>query len=121
MSVSTARFDPSSWVKDDVTAHQWERGRFGFSKYDWFNFNEYLTWVIIGGLNRFKTGSGHPVNDECQNMEDWCRLLDEMIDGFEARHKLDSYCLNDEDQAEMKAKWDRGSALFIRYYGNLWD
>lgn len=117
--------DPSIWVYTehpdyDTELHEGERAKNGFSKYDWWNFNSYLDWVIIQGLEKFKTGSGHPVYGEVQNMEDWCAVLDKMIAGFEAHNRL----MNDYDPktAEQdRVVWEEGSALFMKFYDSLWD
>ena len=57
--------DPSAWVytsgKDyDPDEHESERANFGFSTYDWWNFCDYMAWVNIQALEKFKTGHGFP-------------------------------------------------------------
>jgi hypothetical protein len=116
--------DPSKWVfedkKHDQARHFEERMSNGFSVYDWWNFCDYLTWVIIQGLEKFKDGSGHPVYDGIETMDDWRETLDKMIAGFKAQHRI----MNDYDPATIEADravWEEGSALFIKFYSTLWD
>lgn len=130
--------DPSAWVykedhgaptkiKYDAEKHRSQRAEYGFSTYDWWNFNSYLCWVIIGGLERFKTGSGHPVYGGVNSMEDWVATLDKMIEGFKARAELDSdfpprgWSDRDAWYEERGAKWEEGSRLFIEFFPSLWD
>jgi hypothetical protein len=117
--------DPSIWVyKDeenyDPKQHEKERVENGFSVYDWWNFNDYLSWVIVQGLKKFKDGAGFPVWGGIETMDDWREALDKMIAGFEAQNRL----MNDYNPATMEADravWEEGSALFIKFYATLWD
>jgi hypothetical protein len=116
--------DPSIWVFKDErynqVRHFEERMTNGFSVYDWWNFNSYLNWIIIQGLEKFKTGSGHPVDESIKNMDDWRAALDKMIAGFKAQERL----MNDWDKETYKAdqeEWQEGVALFIKFYSSLWD
>jgi hypothetical protein len=127
--------DPSSWVYEDdndpkhdysVEEHRRLRAERGFSTYDWWNFNSYLSWVIIQGLEKFKTGAGHPVYGGVATMEEWVAVLDEMIDGFKAieaivEHDRPKDIPYDEWEAGLRAKWERGMELFTTFYGSLWD
>ncbi len=119
--------DPSKWVYKtegetyDTIRHEGERVENGFSTYDWWNFNSYLNWVIIQGLEKFKKdGAGHPVYGGVETMEDWREVLDKMIAGFRAQERL----TNMTNTATLKADtavWEEGSALFIKFYSSLWD
>lgn len=117
--------DPSAWVyedkdEDEQDRHEQERAKNGFSVFDWWNFNSYLDWVIIQGLEKFKNGSGFPVFGGVKTMDDWRSVLDKMIEGFKAHDRL----ANDWNKKTMeadKAAWEEGSALFIKYYSSLWD
>jgi hypothetical protein len=117
--------DPTAWIykdrdKEDRIRHEQERVAHGFSAFDWWNFNSYLDWVIVQGLEMFKNGAGHPVYEEVQTMDDWRRILDKMIEGFKAHDRL----MNDYDPStskEDRAVWEEGRTLFIKFYDSLWD
>lgn len=122
--------DPTNWIKKkshnaDPRKHARQRAKRGFSDYDWWNFNDYLSFVIIGGLEKFKTGSGYPAN--LSGPDEWVEILDKMIDGFKAHQvwtSLDTWDMKQplaEWEEPYKAKWKEGSDLFIEYYGSLWD
>ena len=122
--------DPSFWVyKDnahDPERHERERAKNGFSTYDWWNFNSYLSWVIRQGLARFRDGGvGFPVG---LTEEEWDQILEKMIDAFEAFEELESMksytdrsVSFSEWSAPYKARWEEGSKLFIEYFFHLWD
>lgn len=124
--------DPSLWVynKDEyygkkdysIERHESERKNQGFSEYDWWNFNNYIAWVNINALEKFKTGAGHPVTDECQSMEDWIAILDKMINGFKAY--LDYEVTEDltaKKWEDTKKTMDEGLGLYAQYFSALWD
>ena len=128
--------DPSRWVykkkrakgkRYDKKAHEAQRVKHGFSTYDWWGFNSYLTFVILGGLKKFKAESmGYP--GTIITMGEWVEILDIMIEGFEAHEEfsaLETYepskITYEEWSKPLIEKWNTGSKLFIKYYGDLWD
>jgi len=130
--------DPSRWVykgknvkdeKYDTEKHERQRAKRGFSTYDWWGFDSYLTFVIIGGLKKFKKdGMGYP--GSLLSMDGWLEILDDMIDGFEALEELksmrdfdtsDGVKSYDEWAKPLLERWEKGSKLFIEYYPDLWD
>lgn len=122
--------DPTLWVNDSKRhskkRHEKERLENGFSTYDWWNFNSYLSWVIIGGLKKFlKDGNGYPGGT---TKEEWDKDLQTMIEGFEANEALqgfEGYGFNNVTYEEwskpLEDKWERGIKLFLENYGTLWD
>lgn len=118
--------DPSAWVAEkgydgreyDVEKHRRERADRGFSTYDWWNFFDYIAWVNINALEKFKTGSGFPGN--LSGPDEWTAILDKMIDGFKAAQKIS----NDFDvrtyKDDRKTMMD-GLHLYAEYFCSLWD
>ena len=129
--------DPTHWVYKDNThdsaKHESERAKNGFSVYDWINFSDYLAWVIVQALKKFRDeGAGFPAilgNDTNTGMDEWKSILNEMITGFEAHLAMESsshldYASWDDYLEGIKhqhALRDRALDLFKEYYGNLWD
>lgn len=126
--------DPAKWVYEkeynsreyDTEMHERQRAERGFSTYDWWNFNSHLCYVIIGGLEKFKTGHGFPVYGGVETFDDWVERLDAMIEGFQARYTLDNeFCPDGQDRDEWTAgleeKWKKGAELFITFFPSLWD
>lgn len=119
--------DPTSWIYDadgkhDVKEHERERVSHGVSKYDIWNFVDYLIWVNIRGLETFKDGHGYPAN--LAGMEEWNEILDKMIAGFNACATIlsDYSIYQDKDQMESLQKMkEEGFALYSEYFLHLWD
>lgn len=114
--------DPSLWVFEDerydTKKHMTERAQQGFSEYDWWNFTDYIAWVNIQALERFKSGSGFP--GDLRNMDEWVAELEIMVDGFRAKIEMD----NDWDEhniEERKARYEKGMNLYIKRLSHLWD
>lgn len=124
--------DPSLWVSDrkfgksySVKKHKRQRVKRGFSDYDWWGFDSYLTFVILGGLKKFKKdANGYPAD---LTQEEWNDILDKMIAGFEASEAIKNLPFVssteqfEEAQSALIVVRDEGMALFVKHYGQLWD
>jgi len=92
-----------------------QRGLRGYSDYDVWDFDDYLSKVIRDGLTNLKNNSnGHP--GELKSMEEWQGILDEIIWIFKV----------DKEQIlklspEEKKRYNKGWKLFQKYFYNLWD
>lgn len=119
-----------------------QRGRRGFSDQDCWSFDDYLCGIIIGGLRRLKDkNNGCPSeffdayrkNNECKRWDD---TLETMAQGFEAhrllkegayqlrlRKKKTEYAIELDFMTgeQRKKKADEGMALFMKFFGALWD
>ena len=98
-----------------------ERGRHGFASCDVWNFDSYLTKIIIGGLRELKKyGQTFPpsITDE-----KWNGILDQMIAGFTAYRILENNCLNlsDSEKKLLQGKFKTGMELLGQWYSHLWD
>lgn len=128
--------DPSAWVyKSEGTdgkpyekgKHEVERYTQGFSTYDWWGFDSYLSFVIIGGLKKFiADGNGYP--GTLESKDEWDAILETMIEGFEASETLKDLSILDygteeyeHHQRQLGAVRDEGFALFTKWYSHLWD
>ena len=118
-----------------------QRGKYGYAECDFWNFDAYLTDIIIAGIDYLKNNShGCPnefydnknINNEC---EKWMFLLDEILKGFKAGKeiindspttwkKYDGYyrhSFNEEKAKLLAKKFERGMELFSKHFLNLWD
>jgi len=103
-----------SWLN---TIAFFQRGRRGYAKCDVWNFDYYLSKVITGGLKLLrKNHSGYPLG---LTDEKWNSILDEMIEGFEARNNCESY--EEFLSIEVDKKLNKSFELFAKYFQNLWD
>ena len=115
--------DPTRWVyrltkhdkPRDITLHERERVRSGYSTYDFWNFCDYMAWVNISALKRFKEeGMGYPATLE--SVEEWNEILDKMIAGFKAHLEL-----NETHTPELLTIKDEGLKLYAEHFSSLWD
>lgn len=87
-----------------------QRGKRGYADCDTWDFDNYLTNVILGGLKNLKkhSHSAKPTEKE----------FDIMIEGFEANLiMMDDPMLYDE----LKPIFDKGMKLFHKYFNYFWD
>ena len=125
----------------------WQRGTRGFSDEDTWSFDDYLTMVIVQGVNRLRQSKiGYPAgllddsacamgqvldDEDAANMAKWHGILDQIVRGFCARQmltNLDQYTfengephLNEALQARLEAERDEGMKLFVTWFDALWD
>ena len=115
--------DPSSWVSDrndyDVKKHRTERQENGFSTYDWWNFCDYMAWVNIQGLEKFKAGHGYP--GDLENMDAWLDELNIMIEGFKAHLTLAGFEYEPDEVKSLIETRKRGLELYAKRFPSLWD
>ena len=101
-----------------------QRGKKGWSYPDTWDFDDYLTDVIIGGLTHLrKYTHGHPVIKGVNNNKQWKSILQKIINGFKAYKKMCNWCIRHKEKTykKLNKKFKEGMKLFIKYYGTFWD
>jgi len=104
----------------------WERGRKGYCYEDLWEFDNWLSKIIANGLREFK-GNCHTYPNDCDDWEEWMKILDEMIECFdEQNRRIDNISGNfmeryDKRMANKKEKLHQGLELLKKYYYDLWD
>jgi hypothetical protein len=97
----------------------------GYPDCEWWDFSHYYSkWCLprLKHLRKHYHGGPKGMYPEIQTWEDWERILDQMIEGFEANIKLDNMEFETkEDAIKLREKLDKGIALFAKYYWHLWD
>lgn len=120
-------------MRDLFNSIKWfiQRGRRGYADCDVWGFDEYLNGVILEGLKRLqKDKYGYP--GSLKNPEQWTKILQEMIDGFEAYQAISEHTYkylnsdgereyNHEHTQKLYQKHQKGLKLFVKYYSALWD
>jgi hypothetical protein len=92
----------------EIIRHWVERAARGYSVYDMFNGNEYLSDVISGAAYwLFANAHGHP---DRMTHEEWLDILLEIRDGFSARNEYD-------DPTVPHRAWD----LLRDNFDSIWD
>ena len=108
-----------SWIEDLWlnTIAFFQRGKRGFADKDVWGFDYYLAEVIAGGLKLLRENhGGHPLG---LTDEKWNSILDEIIEGFEARNNCESY--EEFLSIEADKKLNKSLELFAKYFQDLWD
>lgn len=116
-----------------------QRGNRGWADSDIWDFDSYLSDIIIAGVRDLKKGIGCPGglwDKEAKNKEcwKWHEILEEIAQGFEAAKEMNhprySWEKKDtalqrkidlEQQKVLTKKFERGMELFGKYFFNLWD
>lgn len=112
-------YDINDWVKPErISIHRSQRALRGFSDFDWWSFDTYISWVIATALTKFRDeGIGYPV---MYTEEEWKAILDVAIEGFElAATKFDWDF--DDDREEKAGKVQVALDIFKAIHGDLWD
>lgn len=136
-----SRINPSPWW---IKIHHWrdshrlrvsmkyndikwfiQRGKKGYSDYDLWSFDSYLSNVISKALIELRDLShGHPADlcddcmqpgegHECSGFDNWQKILTEISEGF-LEDKFNYEGFNQE-------KFDRAMALFVKHFHSMWD
>lgn len=109
---------PREWRAFVKTRYQ--RARRGYSYRDIWNLDWYLSNVIEKSIIDLRNTS-HTYNDDFTE-EGWAEALTKMADAFAAHREYHDLEAGDEEAlANIKKRWDEGAALFVKYYGSLWD
>lgn len=110
--------DVNDWVKPDrIAIHRSQRALRGFSDYDWWSFDTYISGVIATALEKFRDdGMGYP----CEYTEEqWKMVLDIAIEGFELH--ATKFDWEWEDRFQNDKKVEIALDIFRGIYGSLWD
>ena len=134
------------FIKDvpyNIRKIQWfiQRGKRGWADCDWWGMDYYLISIILPMLKELKKNQhGHPAD---LTEEKWNKILDEMVEGFEAAERA----LNDEYVDKFQPNWFESNEkltketlnkcleetikdqkifkekmkVFVKYFFGLWD
>lgn len=115
-----------------------ERGMYGVAKRDTSSLDGYVSLIMIYGLEVLKGGHGVPLHptrhitpEGCDfevpdslTSDEWISILDSIRDGLLAHKALVDleYNIHDQEQeATLKARYERGMDELKAWFGNLWD
>jgi hypothetical protein len=111
---------PTQWAHIKVMR---QRARRGWADSDVWSLDSYLTDVITGMISNLRDNAhGYPGN--LGGMPEWVDILNEIVDGFEAKRELNESALSWSDPAaaqRLEAKFERGMELLTKYWSSLWD
>lgn len=111
------RYGLMNWIIDRPRKIKtfFQRGRKGWAEEDTWNFDGYLSSVIMNGLKHLKSyySGEQPTQKE----------FDIMIKGFEANLKMINADVEygTEEFEECKREFEEGMKVFVKNFNNLWD
>jgi hypothetical protein len=110
------RLNPRTYYK----AVKWfsQRGLRGWADCDAWNLDNYLDAVLPSAIRSLKKAHSYPPD---LTPDEWNEILEKMAVGFKAREKRELMTFLDPIYTELSQKWEEGFALFVKYYGDLWD
>lgn len=108
------------WPQDRIREIKWfiQRGRRGWADEDLWSLNYYLSDWMPNALEQLKkTKNSYPGN---LTVKKWNKILDQMIEGFEASIKKDD-TVDIKEYKQLDKIQKKGLQLFVDYYDDLWD
>lgn len=110
----------------------YERARYGYSIYDRFSLDDYLSWWLPRALHDLRTAhNGHPFGwpmsvasaevPEAEGLSAWEAALEAMEEGFIAARRLAGYDFGSAEREVLEQKLEVGLQLFAKHFLDLWD
>lgn len=96
-----------------------QRGLYGYAPHDTASVDTYISHVLVGMLQLLKDHGSVPweVNGTPMASDKWAKILQTMIDGFEAHANVFEYKMSDEIINILRNK---ALKHFKQYFTNLW-
>lgn len=104
---------------DKLEKHYAERAKSGFSTFDWWNFDTYISGVIANAVKQFSTGHGYP--GTFRNMEEFGEFCKSIYE------PLEFYCSKEYAQlpwSEQEPAYNEAIEAmkkFSEHLGGWWD
>lgn len=106
--------EPGKWKK-----HQRQRVKYGYSIYDWWNFDSYIAGVIAHATERFASqGMGHPMSHTEATWKELCLSISEPLAKWASE---DRWKLNLDDSLELYRQVQEALHKFADNFGGFWD
>ena len=123
------RYGIWTWLSDRPrkTKSFLQRGWRGWADEDTWDFDYYLTNVIIGGLKHLKKYQNilptwEEGKSEIKAQKEWNEIFEKIIIGFEcARLLINELGLDHNEKIEAERLKNEGFDLFKRYFNCFWD
>lgn len=105
---------PNRWKR-----HKRQRVKYGYSIYDWWNFDSYIAGVLAHALGRFaREGIGHPFNHTAESWNELCFNISESLAKWASDER---WKLNAEDSLELYRQVQEALHKFADNFGAFWD
>jgi len=112
---------PSEEFKDEpdkLEQHRAERAESGFSVFDWWSFDTYITGVIGNAVKQFANGRGYPGGFTQESWTTLCNEISEPLLKF-SNDQFDGNTFDEESKMYDDAK--EAMMKFSEHLGAWWD
>lgn len=105
---------PNRWKK-----HKRQRVKYGYSVYDWWNFDSYIAGVIAHALDRFvRQGMGHPAHHTEDSWDHLCLSISEPLAKWASDNR---WKLSADDTTKLYEQVQEALHKFADNFGAFWD
>lgn len=106
--------EPGRWSR-----HKRQRIQYGYSVYDWWNFDSYIAGVIAHAVGRFaREGMGHPMSHTEASWKQLCLSISEPLSKWACE---DRWTLSLDDSLELYRQVQEALHKFADNFGGFWD
>lgn len=111
--------DSKKAVRKRIKKHEKQRIERGYSVFDWWSFDTYITRVLADAVRDFrKRGTGYPGH---MTVKEWNRLLKEIEDPLRAYSDNKFGDLRFAEGEALEAAAKEAMKLFAENLGSMWD
>lgn len=111
--------DSKKAVRKRIKKHEQQRIERGYSVFDWWSFDTYITRVLADAARDFrKHGHGYPGH---MTLKEWNRLLKEIEDPLRAYSDNKVGALSFAEGEALEAAAKEAMKLFAENLGSMWD
>lgn len=97
--------------------HKRERAKKGYSTFDWWSFDTYITWVIGNAALDFKHGFGYIYGDNDKDHEEFIDSIAKPLLEYSEK-KFDVF---GDEEVELYENAQAAMHKFADYLGHFWD
>lgn len=97
-----------------------QRGKRGYSDFDGWCLDYYLSEWLPQALRGLKDGVSYPGHGEANTQKKWNGILEKMAKGFDAALKIREFP-DKRDLKKLQKQQKEGLELFAKWFDALWD
>jgi len=112
---------PEDEYKEDpekLKRHYDERAKYGFSEFDWWSFDTYITGVIGNAVKQFGNGRGYPGGFTQESWTAFCNEVSEPLIKFSDKQFT---CETHEEEQALFDEAKKAMMKFSEHLGAWWD
>jgi hypothetical protein len=92
--------------------------KYGYGHVDTYSLDHYFLEVFSRAIKDFREYTCcHPTDI---TFDEWTKILDEIVEGFEAMRDGQWEVLSDKETKEVNKKYNKAMKLFCKWHRDLW-